>query len=626
LDIETATPAAATGGAVRSARALFWACSLYVALLVVLFAGDTGAPRWLAATLLAGLVVVLLHRGRLLRRNPRVYLSYRRSDSAAEAAGVVAALRRRYGRRAVVVGPPPVRWGASLRDEVRHAIWGCDVVCVVIGTDWTTSTNSTGRRRLMLVRDPVRVEVETALRAGIATVPVLVDGAAAPDPDDLPETMRELAQRVPVAVPAGPDPARHADLLARLDLLDSPAVRPERPRWGHRVALLGVAVVLLAPFGARLALNSVEGVGYLDEPTVAPDGVHVAAIVRGGLWAPPALRIWNSLTGGTEAEYRYGKEEPPAAALAWSPDSHSVAVGADDGSLTLRAADTLTAMRSLAGYRGSFRATGMGWSPDGTRLAAVDGTGTLQVWRAGDGTLVGATPVFATYTGRVAWSPRSDAVAVRCDDASELAVVEVAAAGAGPVRRLAGPGPVSSVAWAPDGTVLAAGFAASPHLVLFRRAGDGFTPQTVDRQDSHTGAVAWSPDGTAVATTSSAPSGDGVVRVFDGRTGAPIARFPGDTALQQNPMWAPGSDSVAVADGSGIVTWPVHGAAPGGWESPQQPYGSPILAWTADGRVIAAGGRDHAVRVWRAGRAEPVAEWAVAAWTMLLHRDAPPER
>jgi hypothetical protein len=611
---------------VRSARALFWACSLYVALLVVLFAGDAGTPRWFAAALLAGLVVVLLHRGRLLHRSPRVYLSHLRSDSAAEAAGVVAALRRRHGRRAVVVGPPPVPWGASLRDEVRHAICGCDVVCVVIGTDWTTSTNGTGRRRLMLVRDPVRVEVETALGAGIPTVPVLVDGAAAPDPDDLPETMRELAQRVPVAVAAGSDPARHADLLTHLELLAAPAVRPARPRWGHRLALMGVAVVLLAPFGVRLALDAVEGVGYLDEPTVAPDGVHVAAIVRGGLWAPPALRIWNSLTGGTEAEYRYGTQEPAAAALAWSPDSRSVAVGDDDGSLTLRAADTLAAMRSLAGYRGSFRATGMGWSPDGTRLAAVDGTGTLQVWRADDGALVGATPVFTTYTGRVAWSPRSDAVAVHCDDASELAVVEVSGAGTGPVRRLAGPGPPSDIVWAPDGTALAAGFAASPHLVLFRRADEGFTPQTVDRQDAHTGALAWSPDGTAIATTSTAPSGDSVVRVFDGRTGAPIGRFPGDPALQQNPVWAPGSDSVAVADATGIVTWPVHGAAPGRWESPQQPYGSRVLAWTADGRVLAAGGRDHAVRVWRAGRAEPVAEWAVTPWAMLLRWDAPPDR
>lgn len=606
----------------RSARALFWACSLYVALLVVLFAGDLGTPRWLGAALLAGLVVVVLRRGRLLRRTPRVYLSHRRSDSAAEAAHVVAALRRRHGRRAVVVGPPPVRWGASLRDEVRRAIRRCDVVCVVIGPDWTTSTNSTGRRRLMLVRDPIRVEVETALHAGIATVPVLVGGAAAPDPDDLPETMRELEDRVPVTVSPGPDPARHTDLLDRLGVV---AARPA-PRWGHRLALAGAAVALLVPFGVRLALDAVAGIGYLDEPTVAPDGVHVAAIVRGGLWAPPALRIWNSLSGATEAEYRYGTEEPAAGALAWSPDSRNLAVGADDGNLTLRAADTLAATRSLAGYRGSFRGTGVGWSPDGTRLAAVDGTGTLQIWRAGDGVLIGATPVFTTYTGRVAWSPRSDAVVAHCDDGNELAVVEVSGGGAGPVRLLAGPGPASSVAWSPDGTVVAAGFAATPHLVLFRRTGEGFTPEAVDRQDAHASAVAWSPDGSAIATASATPSGDSVVRVFDGRSGAPTARFPGGAALQQNPVWAPGSDSVAVADGAGIVTWPVHGAAPQRWKSAQQPYGSRVLAWTADGRVLAAGGRDHVVRVWRAGHADPVAEWAVRPWALLLGQSALPAR
>jgi WD40 repeat protein len=182
------------------------------------------------------------------------------------------------------------------------------------------------------------------------------------------------------------------------------------------------------------------------------------------------------------------------------------------------------------------------------------------------------------------------------------------------------------MAWAPDGTALAAGFAATPHLMLFRRADEGFTSQAVARQDAHTGAVAWSPDGTAIATASPAPSGDGVVRVFDGRTGAPTGRFPGAAALQQNAVWAPTSDSVAVADGTGIVTWPVHGAAPGRWESPQQPFGSRVLAWAADGRVFAAGGQDHVVRVWRAGHVDPVAEWAVTPWAMLLGWGAPPGR
>jgi WD40 repeat protein len=226
--------------------------------------------------------------------------------------------------------------------------------------------------------------------------------------------------------------------------------------------------------------------------------------------------------------------------------------------------------------------------------------------------------VFATYTGRIVWSPRSDAVAVRCTDASEVAVVELPGGEPGPVRRLAGSGPPTTVAWAPDGASFAAGFSAAPHLVVYRRAADGFTAQAVVGQEAQAGAVAWSPDGTAVASTSAGPSGDGVVRVFDGRTGTPTGRFAGGSALQQNPVWAPGGDAVAVADGAEIVTFPVRGAASSRWESPQQPYGSRLLAWTGDGRLLTIGGRDHVVRVWQPGRAEAVAQWSVSPWEMLL--------
>ena len=596
----------------RPARALVWACPLYVALLVVLFAGTPGPLRWFVAALLTGLVLLVLLRGGLLRRRPRIYLSHRRSDSAAEAAAVVAALRHRHGRRAVVVGPPAVRFGASLREEVGRAVGRCDAVCIVIGPDWTTSRDGSGRRRLMNVRDPVRVEVETALHSGLATVPVLVGGAEVPHVDGLPETMRGLVDHPQVTVAAGSHGARHADLLARLEAPSRPA------RWSDRLVLAAVAVALAAPFGISLLHGATEGVGYLDEPAVAPDGVRVVAVVRGGLWAPPALRIWNSLTGATEAEYRYSSDEAAAGALAWSPDGRAVAVGGDDGTLTLRSADTLAPTRVLTGYRGSFRATGVGWSPDGTRLAAVDGTGTLRIWRADDGAAIGAVPVFATYTGRVEWSPLSDAVAVRCTDAAEVAVVELPDGEPGPVRRLAASGPATALAWAPDGASFAAGFSAAPHLVVFRRAADGFTAQAAAGQEARVGAVAWSPDGTAVASASDGPSGDGVVRVFDGRTGTPTGRFAGGSALAQNPVWAPGGEAVAVADGAGIVTVPVRGAAPSRWESPQQPYGSRLLAWTGDGRLITAGGRDHVVRVWQAGRAEAVVEWSVSPWEMLL--------
>ena len=600
----------------RPARALFWACPLYVALLAVLCTGGPGAVRWTCAALLAGLVTLALHRSGVLRRRTRVYLSHRRSDSAAEAAGIVAALRRRHGRRAVVLGPPAVRFGTSLRDEVWRAVRRCDAVCIVIGADWTASRDGSGRRRLMNVRDPVRVEVETALSSGLVLVPVLVGGAPAPDADDLPQTMRGLAGHVPVALPRGAEDGRVEPLLSRLEpVAGSPVARR---RWERRLLLAGASVALVVPFGVSLLLGAADGVGYLDEPVVAPDGVRVVAVVRGGLWAHPAVRIWNSATGTTEAEYRYRTDEPAAGALAWSPDGRAVAVGDDDGSLTLHSADTLAATRQLTGYRGSFRATGVDWSPDGTRLAAVDGTGTLRIWRADDGAAEADVPVFATYTGRVVWSPTSDAVAVRSDDASEVAVVDLPPTGPGPVRRLAGSGPPTGIAWSPDGTSLAAGFSAAPHLVVFRRAGDGFVARPAAGQDVRAGAVAWSPDGAAVVTTSDGPAGDGVVRVFDGRTGAPTQRFPGGSALSQNPVWAPDGGAIAVADGTGIVTVPVRGVASARWQCPQQPYGSRVLAWTGDDRLITVGGRDHVVRVWQPGRVQAVAEWSVSPWSLLL--------
>ena len=130
--------------------------------------------------------------------------------------------------------------------------------------------------------------------------------------------------------------------------------------------------------------------------------------------------------------------------------------------------------------------------------------------------------------------------------------------------------------------------------------------------------LAWSPDGTAIATASTAPAGDGVVRVFDGRTGAPTGRFPGGPALEQNPVWAPGATRRGRRHGPGSSRGRCTARRRAVGTARSSRYGSRLLAWTVDGRLLAAGGRDHVVRVWRPGKADPVAEWSVSAWSMLL--------
>ena len=51
-------------------------------------------------------------------------------------------------------------------------------------------------------------------------------------------------------------------------------------------------------------------------------------------------------------------------------------------------------------------------------------------------------------------------------------------------------------------------------------------------------------------------------------------------------------------------------------------WGSQVLAWTRDDRLLTQGGADHVVRVWQVGRAEPVREWAVSPWEVLFSRSA----
>jgi hypothetical protein len=125
-----------------------------------------------------------------------IYLSYRRSESAAYAGRLFDHLNRHFGRDSVFMDiQGGIRRGQEFARAIDSALNACDAVLVVIGKDWASCTGQDGRRRLEDPKDWVRLEVAAALRRDILVVPVLVDGARIPDPASLPEELRALCRR-----------------------------------------------------------------------------------------------------------------------------------------------------------------------------------------------------------------------------------------------------------------------------------------------------------------------------------------------------------------------------------------------------------------------------------------------
>lgn len=76
----------------------------------------------------------------------------------------------------------------------------CDVILVVIGPRWLSITDDQNRRRLENPEDFVRIEIVSGLARGKWVIPLLVNNARMPGPENLPGDLRPLARRNAVSL------------------------------------------------------------------------------------------------------------------------------------------------------------------------------------------------------------------------------------------------------------------------------------------------------------------------------------------------------------------------------------------------------------------------------------------
>jgi len=123
-----------------------------------------------------------------------VFISYRRDDSAGEAGRLADALEARFGNERVFRDVEDIPAGEDFARVIDQALGRATTLLVLIGRKWLDARNESGKRRLEVPQDFVRLEIESALRQGIRVLPVLVQGATMPSPEQLPETMRPFSR------------------------------------------------------------------------------------------------------------------------------------------------------------------------------------------------------------------------------------------------------------------------------------------------------------------------------------------------------------------------------------------------------------------------------------------------
>ena len=136
--------------------------------------------------------------------NMKIFISYRRKDSAREVGRIRDRLKAAFGDQSVFRDLVDIPSGVDFRTVLERETQGCDVMLVVIGPLWAGITDGEGNKRLFKPGDWTRIEVETGLKrldeGTVRVFPVLVQNASTPSSNELPESLRPLTYQNAISI------------------------------------------------------------------------------------------------------------------------------------------------------------------------------------------------------------------------------------------------------------------------------------------------------------------------------------------------------------------------------------------------------------------------------------------
>ena len=174
-------------------------------------------------------------------QTPKIIVSYRRTDSAM-AGRIFDRLVQRFGKKSLFIDIDNIPFGGDFRKHIDDALKSSDLLIALVGPRWIGGEGKDAK--ITRDADPVRVEIETALKQNVPVLPVLLDEARMPEPSELPESIREFAYRNAADVESGRDFDIHVDrLIKAVEQILGAKVAPQASAASQSATLVSPAPV-----------------------------------------------------------------------------------------------------------------------------------------------------------------------------------------------------------------------------------------------------------------------------------------------------------------------------------------------------------------------------------------------
>ncbi|MGH8253526.1 MAG: WD40 repeat domain-containing protein [Steroidobacteraceae bacterium] len=272
---------------------------------------------------------------------------------------------------------------------------------------------------------------------------------------------------------------------------------------------------------------------------------------------------------------------------AWSPDGRTLLVAVGEGALLwIAGGEGAVSAQSLGVHAGG--ALAVAWQQGGQQFASSGQDGEVRLWdaRTREARVIHSA---GTWSERLAWSSNGKLLAVATGRELRVFGSDGALRSALPRQN----GVIAAIAWRGKTNELASVGNGGANLHRLE-------PQPVSREFPWQGAcltASWSPDGRVLASGMQ----DGSVHFWNVAAGAQ-SQMRGYGSKVALTSWSANSRLLATAADEVIIVWDFSGRGPEGSEPLQLGAHTARLAqlgFQPKGPLLAAGGRDHRLTLWR---------------------------